>query len=271
MPGSLAGTLALHFQIHGPAVTLTTGCTSAAVAIATAADQLLLGRIDSAIAGGAEAPLHPSLVRQFESVGMLDTRTDSVCRPFDADRQGTVLGEGAAFLVLERLSTAKARGVTPLALLSGWSIGSDGWGRTAAHPEGEGLARTVVSAMHHAGLVAADIGWVCAHGTGTDINDPSEAAAYRTAGLGSLETPVSSIKPVTGHCLGASAALEAVICLQALSEASIPPTPHLATVDPKCVGLAHVLGTAIPLKHGHILNTNQGFFGTTSALCFSAV
>lgn len=270
MTGSLSGTLAMHFKSAGPVVTVSTGCTSAATAMASAADHLLLGRIDFAIAGGAEAPLHPVLMRQFESLGMLDLRdAGNVCRPFDADRAGTVLGEGAAFFVMERLSTARARKAAIHGILSGWAMASDtASSRAAACPFGSGLSAAILSALGMAGMDVNELGWISAHGTGTLINDGGEAAAYRRIGAANARVPVSSTKPVTGHCLGASPALESALCLAALRHRKVPPTPNLSLVDPACAGPEFII-RPMDLGRPHVMNANQGFFGVTSALCFS--
>ena len=180
-----------------------------------------------------------------------------------------MLGEGAAFLVLERLSGARARGATVHGILKGWALGSDASSaRAAACPFGSGLSAASMGALELAGVPIEKLGWICAHGTGTRINDPSEANAFRQIGASDAGTPVSSIKPVTGHCLGASPALESIVCLSALKHQKAPPTPNLKTSDSVCDGL-NFISSAVAIDEAHVLNANQGFFGVTSALCFS--
>jgi 3-oxoacyl-[acyl-carrier-protein] synthase II len=266
---SLSGTLAVAFGACGPALTVSAACASAAAAIALAAEQLLMGKSDIALAGGAEAPLHPVVMAQLQAAGVLGQaeRAEQICRPFDLNRNGTVLGEGAAFLVIETAAHAQKRGATVLARLSGWAIGTEGGERTGISKDSASLVRVMQQALASAGLRPEAIGYVNAHGTGTVVNDRQETIACQRVFEGS-PPPCSSIKPVTGHCMGAAAALEAVVSIEALRLGVLPPTPNWQTADPDCA-MDIIAGEArtIPLKD--VLSNSSGFWGNNAALIFS--
>ena len=163
----LSGLLAQQLGATGPGFTVSATCSSGAVAIALAAQQLLLGEADAVVAGGSDAPVHPLVLRGLESAGMLG----SACRPFDARRDGLVIGEGAGFLVLERERDARRRGATVLARLEGWATGVDGLGRTGIREDGSGLVDVLGRALGVAGIQAREVGYINAHGTATELND----------------------------------------------------------------------------------------------------
>jgi 3-oxoacyl-(acyl-carrier-protein) synthase len=270
---SLSGTLAAHFLAGGPSLTISAACASSAAAIALAAEQLVLGRVDTVLAGGAEAPLLPLVLAQLRASGVLGEAglPENVCRPFDMNRNGTVLGEGAAFLILESEASVRRRGVEVLARLTGWSVRAEGGERTGISEGADSLVRVMHEAVELAGLSPSDIGYVNAHGTGTVMNDRQEALAMRRVfGSCAATLPCSSIKPVTGHTMGAAGALEAVLCIEALRHQTVPPTANYVTVDPQC-GLNIVADSpvAVPLKH--VLSNSSGFWGNNASLVFSKV
>ena len=206
---SLSGALSMTLGASGPCLTVSCTCASAAHAIALAAQQIMLGEAEVMIAGGADAPLHDAVIRQILATGILGSHADPrrACRPFDASRNGTLIGDGAAFLVLESLESARRRGVPVRARLVGWAMGADATHRTSPREDGEGLVRVMRRALRLARLGPEEIDYVNAHGTGTLLNDRIEALAMRTL-LGDRlhRVACSSTKPVTGHCLGASGA-----------------------------------------------------------------
>jgi 3-oxoacyl-(acyl-carrier-protein) synthase len=265
--GSLAGALAQSFGIEGPATVLSSTCASAALAIGWAADQILLGRADLMLAGGTDAPLTPSLLAQLDAAGITGHHDDpaQICRPFAADRTGIVPGEGAGFLIMETLAHAIDRGARPLAILSGWACGTDTTGRTDIDPEGAGLARTIRAALSAARLQSGDIDHINTHGTGTPQNDLGESRAIESVfGTG---TPCVSTKPVTGHCMGATPALEAAICIQALLHQTLPPATASAPRDPQC--RIRLEASPSQARLAHILSNSSGLWGAHAALVFS--
>jgi 3-oxoacyl-(acyl-carrier-protein) synthase len=271
--GVAAGALAHGFGIKGPGVTLSATCASAANAIAFAAEQILLGKAEMMLAGGTEAPLHSSTFSQLDAAGVLGSHPDAAfaCRPFDRNRNGMVLGEGAAFLVLELLRSAQARGAKPLARLAGWASGFDLSGRTGVDEAGAGLIQVMREALSVADLSLDDIDYINAHGTGTAMNDRAEAAAVKSVfGERAVHLPCSSTKPVTGHCLGATPAIEAIIGIETIRRQQIPPTATCHNPDPLCaidavpqIGRAGVVRTT--------MSNSLGFWGCHAALIFSAL
>jgi len=236
-----------------------------------AAEQILLGKADAMIVGGAEAPLHLPLLAQFESSGVLGFHEDArqTCRPFDASRNGLVLGEGSAFLILESARTAAARGAEGLARLTGWACGVDDFNRVGVREDGARLLQIMQQALHLAGLEAGQLDYINTHGTGTVDNDLAEACAItRLLGHRAELLPCSSTKPVTGHCLGATPALEAVLCIEALRRQQVPPTANFSQPDPLCPINARA---AIPPSAllAHVLSNSLGFWGYHAALIFS--
>jgi 3-oxoacyl-(acyl-carrier-protein) synthase len=191
------------------------------------------------------------------------------CRPFDATRNGTVAGEGSAFLILESARTAAARGVAPCARLSGWAFNSDDCGRAGVREDGSGLLQVMQQALRIAGLPAEEIDYINAHGTGTRMNDAGEARGVKAL-LGDRVTtvPCSSTKPVTGHCLGATPALEAVLCVEALRRQQIPPTANCLQPDPLCP-INPLPMKAQPARLRNVMSNSLGFWGFHAALIFS--
>jgi 3-oxoacyl-[acyl-carrier-protein] synthase II len=269
-PACLSGVISFGLGVGGPAYVVSAACTSGAQAIILAAEQLRAGAADAMIAGGVDAPLHGPLVAQFLAAGILDlAEPDVACRPFDRDRRGTMLGEGAAFLVLETEASACKRGARIYAVLSGWGHGSEGRVTAAEMVRMQTLDRVAGQALVLAGLKETDIDYLNAHGTGTKLNDHVEMEWLRKwNGRRGVPLPFSSTKAVTGHALGASSALEAVICIQALEAQAAPPSARCLSPDPHCPeGL--MLGAAQKMPLRHVMSNSLGFWGTSASLIFS--
>jgi 3-oxoacyl-[acyl-carrier-protein] synthase II len=243
---SLSGALSVHFKTHGPCFTVSATCASSAAALALAAEQILLGTTDVVLAGGADASLDPIILAAARAAGILGSHDDpaQTCRPFAKDRNGTTPGEAGAFLVLESERSAKQRGANIHARLAGWSVAAEGHQRTGISETARGLRQVIADALACSGFVPEQIGYVNAHGTGTRLNDTQEAKALRD--IFPHGVPVSSTKPVTGHCTGAAGALEAIITIAALQHRQLPPTAN-----------------CLPLSN------SSGFWGHNAALIFA--
>ncbi len=230
-----AAEICMALGARGPSMAVTTACSSGATALGVARDLLAAGRCDIALAGGAEAPCHPMTSLSFSQMGALSTRLHDpagASRPFDADRDGFVLAEGAGLLVLERADDARARRAPVLAYLGGYGASTDAHHYAAPHPEGAGVERAFLAALADAGLQPRDIGHINAHGTGTPMNDRIEGATLRRLFRGS-PPPVTSAKGVLGHTLGAAGAIEAALSVLTLRHRTIPPTANLDALDPE--------------------------------------
>jgi 3-oxoacyl-[acyl-carrier-protein] synthase II len=268
---ALGGALAKQFGLNGPGVTVSATCASAAFAIVFAAEQILLGKAEAMLAGGAEAPLIPLILSQFDSAGVLGSheKAEEACRPFDRSRNGFVLGEGSAFLVLESARSASARGAKVLARLSGWSARLEASGRSGMDRTGDGVVETMKEALALAGLALSDVGYLNAHGTGTKLNDADEAMAFvRLAREETRNLVYGSTKPVTGHCLGTTPALEAVLCIEALRRGIAPPSVNCFDLDP-ALQLPPPISVAAELRSSHTMSNSIGFWGHRAALVFS--
>ncbi len=268
---SLSGVLAQALKLRGPSATVAATCASGAFAIALAAEQIVLGKTDVMLAGGAEAPLTAVTLAQLLALGVLGSHDDPArtCRPFDVTRNGLCLGEGSGFLVLESAESARRRGATVLARLSGWATGIDNSGRAGVDQTGAFLVEIATEALEVAGLDPGQIDAVNAHGNGTRLNDSAEARGL-SALLGDRvsSVPCVSTKPVTGHCLGATGALEAVICVESLRHQLVPPTANCLELDPECrLQVQRGMARSMPLRH--ILSHSLGFWGYHAALVFS--
>ncbi|MCX7886398.1 MAG: beta-ketoacyl-[acyl-carrier-protein] synthase family protein, partial [Verrucomicrobiae bacterium] len=266
---SVGGTLAIALKAHGPTFTVSAACASSAHAIAVAAQQILLGTADVMLAGGTEASLHPLIVAQLLAAGILGEHTEptKVCRPFARDRNGTILGEGAAFLVLEPARLARARGAKIHAWLAGWSVATEAYQRTGISESAHGMQQVMLNALAMAGLAPEQIGYVNVHGTGTVLGDAREARALRS--VFPRTVPCSSTKPVTGHCMGATSALEAVISILALQQGLLPPTPNCLPLDPACeLDIVHTAPRPAPVRA--VMCNSAGFWGCNASLIFTA-
>ena len=239
-------------------------CSGGAIALVQAAAWLMRGEVDHVLAGGADGLCRLTLLG-FNALGATDP---ALCRPFDRSRGGLNLGEGAAVLVLEREETARARGAQVLAFLDGFAVGAEAHHITHPDPEATRARALMREAMKRAGFAASDIGYVNAHGTGTQQNDAMEARALvDVLGASAAQTWVSSSKAQLGHTLGASGALEAAITVLSLANQQVPPTAGL--VEPEESALRHVLATGQPANMDAALSSSFGFGGMSCVLAFS--
>lgn len=269
MPNGGAGMAAIEFGIKGPCFSVASACASGADGIGTALMMLRTGMIDAALTGAAEATITSTGVAAFDRVGAMSRRNDDYSmtpQPFDRNRDGLVMGEGAAVLVLERESDAKARGAEIFAELAGYGATADAFHVTAPHEHGAGGAAAMLMALKSAEANIEDVGYVNAHGTGTSLNDQSETRAMKAA-FGDLayKIPISSTKSMTGHMMGATGALEAIFCVQAVREGILPPTIHYETPDPEC-DLDYVPNKAREANISLALSNAFGFGGHNAVL-----
>ena len=238
MSNGAAGIIGIDHGIKGPCFSVASACASGADGIGMAFMMLKSGMIDVALAGASESTVTSVGVAAFDRVGAMSRRNDDFSmtpQPFDKNRDGLVMGEGAAVIVLERESYAKARGARIYAELAGYGATADAFHVTAPHEKGEGGAAAIRVALASANANPEEVGYISAHGTGTQLNDQSETRAIKGA-FGDLayKVPISSTKSMTGHMMGATGALEAIFCVQAIREGILPPTIHYETPDPEC-------------------------------------
>jgi len=238
MANGAAGLIAIDHGIKGPCFSVASACASGADGIGTAFMMLKSGMIDMALAGASESTVTSVGVAAFDRVGAMSRHNDDFSMtpaPFDKNRDGLVMGEGAAVIVLESESHAKARGARIYAELAGYGATADAFHVTAPHEKGEGGAAAIRQALNSAKANLEDVGYISAHGTGTQLNDQSETRAVKGAfGKLAYKVPISSTKSMTGHMMGATGALEAIICVQAIREGILPPTIHYQTPDLEC-------------------------------------
>ncbi len=263
-----AGLIAIRYGLNGPCYSIVTACASGADAIGHAYYAVREGRADAMLVGGAESVMIELAVQGFHQMGALSESTDvnRASIPFDKDRDGFVIGEGAAFLLLESEASVKRRGATPIGTLAGYAQTCDAHHITAPQPEGRQAARAMAEAICDAGITKEQIGYINAHGTSTPLNDATESAAIESCfGEHAKQLKVSSTKSMTGHMLGASGAFEAVLSLLALNEGIAPPTIGLQEEDEVC-RLNYVKGTAQKLDSDYALSNSFGFGGHNSCL-----
>ena len=246
-------------------------CSSAAHALGEAARKIQYAEADVMVAGGSEAACTPISVAGFASAKALSTRNDEperASRPFDAERDGFVLGEGAGAVVLEELEHARARGAVIYGEFKGLGFTADAYHQTAMAPEAEGGTRAMRIALQDAGLDPADVGYVNAHGTSTPMGDSQETTAIKTVFAGHTDRlAVSSTKSMTGHLLGAAGAIESIACIMALKHGVLPPTINYENPDPEC-DLDCVPNEARQAAVENVLNNSFGFGGHNVALVF---
>jgi 3-oxoacyl-[acyl-carrier-protein] synthase II len=272
MPNAPAAHVAMRHGVKGPVITYSVACASAAVAIAEAAKAIRAGEVDMAIAGGSEALIVPGVVVAWQAMQTLATfapgEAARCCRPFAADRSGFVLGEGAAFLVLESEAHARARGARAHAALAGTGLSCDATHLTK--PDAPGQGRALRMALAQAGLQPADVGYCNAHGTATKVGDVIEAEALRAVWGPAIDSlRVSSTKALHGHLLGATGALETAITVLALEQGQLPPNAHVSQPDPACaLNLVGGTGEAAPQLRAAVSNS-FAFGGTNSVLLFT--
>ena len=265
------GLISMRYNCKGPNWAPVSACATSAHAIGEAYKSIKLGETDAAIAGGAEAAITPLGLGGFSVMKALSTRNDdpaSASRPFDKDRDGFVMGEGAGILVLEEMEHAKKRGAKILAELVGYGANSDAYHVTQPAPEGEGAARCMRLALQSAGMNPEDVGYINAHGTSTPFNDANETKAIKAVfGDHARKLAVSSTKSMTGHMLGAAGGVEGVISALVLSRNVIPPTINQMTPDPDC-DLDYVPNQAREVRVDAVMSNSFGFGGTNAVLVF---
>lgn len=261
--------VAIQLGIKGPVNSRVSACATGLTSLGDAARQLAWGSVDVMLAGGTESVITPLAIAAFSRLGALSTKNDTpeqACTPFDANRDGTVIGEGAAVLVLETLGHALQRKATILAEILGYELTCDAYHPAAPDPSGDGAARAMAGVQRDSGTLPAEIDWVCAHGTGTQLNDSSETRAIKTAlGERAYQVPVSSIKGSVGHILGAAGAISAVAAVQAIQSNLIPPTINYQTPDPEC-DLDYVPNVARKTRVNTVMVNSFGFGGQNACL-----
>ncbi len=262
-----SGSIAIRLGLRGPNKAVVTACSTANHCVGDAIDMIRLGRADIVLAGGTEAPIIPFAVAGFSSMRALSTRNDDpqrASRPFDKDRDGFVMGEGAGILVLESEEHARARGAEILAETAGLGDSCDAFHITAPVEDGSGSARAIRWSLQEAGVNPQDVDYYNAHGTSTPLNEPGEAKALRAV-FGEKMPLVSSTKSMTGHLLGAAGAIEAIASIMAIREGIIPPNINFETPDPECL-VNLVANTARQAKVSVVVSNSLGFGGHNAAL-----
>jgi 3-oxoacyl-[acyl-carrier-protein] synthase II len=275
VPGTIinmiSGLVSIQYGYRGPNLATVTACSTANHSFGEAARLIEYGDADVMIAGGAEATISPLGVGGFCAARALSTRNDdpaTASRPWDVDRDGFVLGEGAGILVLEELEHARSRGARIYCELAGYGMSADAHHITAPPEDGAGAARSMTNALKNSGLDPTDIDYINAHGTSTPLGDIAECVAVkRCFGDHAAKLAVSSTKSMTGHLLGAAAAIEAVFTVLAIRDQIAPPTANLFKQDPKC-DLDFVPNTARKMKIGAALSNSFGFGGTNATIAF---
>ncbi len=269
---SAAGILAIRTGARGPNMALATACATWTNAIGEAAAMIRRGAADVMLAGSSEAAILPLTMAGLNVMTALSTRNDApekASRPFDKDRDGFMMGEGAGMLVLESLEFAQARGAKILCEFSGYGTSDDAYHISAPAENGAGAAISMQRALEDAGLNITDIDYINAHGTSTPLNDKSETAAIKTVfGEHAYKIPVSSTKSMTGHLMGASGSLEAVFCAKILNECILPPTINYETPDPQC-DLDYVPNESRKAAPRHVMSNSFGFGGHNAVLILS--
>ncbi len=275
MPNAAAAAVSMDLQARGGARTVVSACASGTESIANAYEHLQLGLADVVVAGGTESVVHPMPIASFAAMQALSKRNDDparASRPYDVDRDGFVLGEGAATIILETKEHAEARGARIYAELAGGAVTSDSYHITAPDPEGLGASRAVVAALKQAGAHPDDVAHINAHATSTPVGDVAEYAALKSVfGERVREIPVSATKASTGHLLGGTGALEAVFTILALHERTAPPTINLENQDPEIP--LNVVTKPAALPEGDLLaiSNSFGFGGHNAVVAFRTV
>jgi 3-oxoacyl-[acyl-carrier-protein] synthase II len=271
MPNAGAGEVAIRYGLHGPALSLASACATGSNTIGEGADYIRRGRAEVMICGGGESVVHPLTLAAFANMGAVSQRNEEperASRPFDADRDGFVMGEGAGVLILESLEHAQQRGARIYAELAGYGASSDAFHITAPDEDGTGAALSMQAALEDASLQPAEIDYINAHGTSTPLNDPIETRAIHTVfGEYATKIPVSSTKSMTGHLMGAAGAIEAIACVKAMQTGIVHPTINYETPDPTC-DLDYVPNQAREIHPRTTLSNSFGFGGHNATLIF---
>jgi 3-oxoacyl-[acyl-carrier-protein] synthase II len=271
MPNATAGVVAMQLGWTGPNLCVATACSAGAHAIGEGARLIRDGAADVVMAGGTEAAVTPLTIAAFARMGALSTRNDEperASRPFDAERDGFVIGEGATCVVLESLEGARARGATIYGEVAGYGRNADAYHITAPSPGGAGAAVCMQMALDDAGIDAAEVGHVNAHGTSTELNDAAEAEAVRKV-FGDSPPPVTSTKGVTGHLIGAAGAVEAVAAILAVRDGVVPPTANLERLGDD-IELDVVAGSGREVGPKPAISNSFGFGGHNACLVLTA-
>jgi 3-oxoacyl-[acyl-carrier-protein] synthase II len=276
MANAASGNIAIQYGLQGPNICVVSACASGSHAIGEAFCNILAGRSDIVITGGTEAALTSIGLASFCAARSLSTRNDdpaAASRPFDRDRDGFVLSEGAGILILEEYEHAKKRGANIYAELLGYGATDDGYHITAPLPDGAGAAKTMELALTDAGVEKEKVDYINAHGTGTELNDISESTAIKTVfGDHAYKLLVSSTKSCTGHLLGASGAVELIICVKAINDSAVPPTINLENPDERCDHkMNYVPLEARQTNVSIALNNSFGFGGHNACLVVGKV
>ncbi|MFJ3203722.1 beta-ketoacyl-[acyl-carrier-protein] synthase family protein [Streptomyces sp. NPDC086989] len=273
VPSSMAAEVARTVGAQGPVALVSTGCTSGLDAIGHAVDLVREGSADVMVTGAAEAPITPITAACFDAIRATSTRNDdpeTASRPFDRTRNGFVLGEGSAVLVIEEYEHARSRGAHVYAEISGFASRSNAYHMTGLRPDGVEMAAAITAALGEAGLGPEHIDYINAHGSGTKQNDKHETEAFkRSLGQRAYEVPVSSIKSMIGHSLGAIGALEVAACALAIEHDTVPPTANLHEPDPAC-DLDYTPLTARRQRTDAVLTVGSGFGGFQSAMILTS-
>ncbi len=269
----VAGQVAIHTGAKGPNFSVVSACATSAHSIGEAFEVIRRGDASAVLAGGSEAPIVPIGVAGFTAPRTLSTRNDEpqrASRPFDAERDGFVIGEGAAVLILESLTHAQERGARIYAEMKGYGATGDAYHITAPAEGGEGAVRAMTIALKKAGLAPEEIDYINAHGTSTQLNDRLETMAIRNLfGPRAYDVAVSSTKSMTGHLLGAAGAVEAMVCVKAITHSVIPPTINYEHPDPEC-DLDYVPNVARETEVRAAMSNSLGFGGHNATLLFTA-
>jgi 3-oxoacyl-[acyl-carrier-protein] synthase II len=278
VPSMIANMAAAHVSmqlgLRGPLACATTACAAGNHSLGEATDQIRLGRADVMLAGGAEAAVTPIGIASFNSMKALSTRVDSpqtASRPFDTGRDGFVMGEAGAVLVLESLEHALGRGANIVCEVAGYGLSGDAHHITEPDPTGAGPARAMTMALNDAGVGPDEVDYVNAHGTSTPVGDRSEVRVVGIA-LGAekaAKTPVSSTKSMHGHCLGAAGGLEGALTAMAIRDQRLPPTINLADLDPDCAGVDHVANVSRAADVRVAVSNAFGFGGHNATICLT--
>jgi minimal PKS ketosynthase (KS/KS alpha) len=274
VPSSLASELALRYQAHGPSAVISTGCTSGIDGIGWGTQLIQDDRADIVISGAADSPISPISMACFDAIKATSARNDDAAhasRPFDRDRDGFVMGEGSAVLILEELEHAKARGAEIYCEVLGYASRGNAYHMTGLRPDGLEMSDSITDAMNQGKVNPTDIGYINAHGSGTKQNDRHETAAFkRSLGDAAYNIPISSIKSMIGHSLGAIGSLEMAACALTIRNGVVPPTANWENPDPEC-DLDYTPNTAREAKVDVALSVGSGFGGFQSAMIFGKV
>jgi 3-oxoacyl-[acyl-carrier-protein] synthase II len=271
IPNMPEGLISIHYGFRGINFAVASACASSAHAIGLAATEIMMGRQDAMLTGGTEAVITGFTIAGFASMKALSKRNAEparASRPYDVDRDGFVMGEGAGILILENYEKARARGARIIAEVIGFGASSDAYHITAPHPEGAGALICMEQTLESSGIKKEEVGYINAHGTSTQLGDVAETQAIKKVfGDHAYKLSVSSTKSMTGHLLGAAGGLESIFCIKALETGILPPTINLENQDPQC-DLDYVPNKPKNKDILYALNNSFGFGGTNSSTLF---